>query len=740
MSRRSKPIDEFDHSVKRVVEAEDYRWRGTGFPTTRQGSAILREYLPQLEEVIRADRGSSKRDKKLWKTLKDVKNLPLRLLVAGINLCANHDIDTDDDDDPSTPYPASCDSFRDDTLFIGRNLISQRGNELQVRAGAWGIDMLRRLPIFGLDGRVLFLRLTDALDIRLTDEVKRVVMSNPWLLPLDTPPVPWSQVDAGGLPSTHWAHPISLLTRRSAELERAVRRAIKRGRMSMVLAGINALQAVPFVINEPVLNVVMKMRPTVPVLPERFTRHLTKRGNLPTWLTKKEDAALRWQMEKLQAESWDRDMIYAEYAATLKRFWVPLQMDLRGRLYGVPYFNFQLGDHVRGLFLLADGERIGEDGLQSLKVHVAALADGNDWSDVAKPSRLNKEERIAWVDRNLQHLRRVGEDVERGVPTHRPEDEPIQFLAACFELYRALQEGPDFITRLPLSFDGSCNGLQHYCAITRDEHVGRLVNLIDSDTIEDFYSHVAARANTLLASWGVNSQIDRDLAKQPTMSYFYGVTLSGMRRQIRKFLAKNNQSMADAFKIAKVIYQAVEDTAPVAAEVRNLFRDLAGVCADNDTLLRWTNPLGQPVFNHAYKPICKIIPVYLNSQRRRVKLAIGDDTNKPNRKKAKQAAAANFIHSLDAAHLQNLARVANLEGIQMVTVHDSFACLAPHAARFNELIRDTFFMLHRPGFSLLNVLASAANDLPDGVALPTEAPKWGGLDISEIRKSFFAFS
>jgi DNA-directed RNA polymerase len=56
------------------------------------------------------------------------------------------------------------------------------------------------------------------------------------------------------------------------------------------------------------------------------------------------------------------------------------------------------------------------------------------------------------------------------------DDEPYQFLAACAELVEALDKGPEFETKLPVVFDATCSGLQHYSGMLRSEE-GRLVNL-----------------------------------------------------------------------------------------------------------------------------------------------------------------------------------------------------------------------------------------------------------------------
>jgi DNA-directed RNA polymerase len=146
---------------------------------------------------------------------------------------------------------------------------------------------------------------------------------------------------------------------------------------------------------------------------------------------------------------------------------------------------------VRALFLFADCEPIGEEGLKWLKAHVAGTANGNDWSDTKKPGALGHYDRIEWTDRYLEKLCDIGRAVIRRddpatIPWALPK-KPYQFLVACVELAQAIDEGPEFKTRLPLIFDGSCSGLQHLCAMTRAAE-GLYVNLTDAFEPHDFYS------------------------------------------------------------------------------------------------------------------------------------------------------------------------------------------------------------------------------------------------------------
>ena len=60
-------------------------------------------------------------------------------------------------------------------------------------------------------------------------------------------------------------------------------------------------------------------------------------------------------------------------------------------------------------------------------------------------------------------------------------DDPWQTLAVCMEVRDALasHDVSNFMSRLPMQMDGSCNGLQHYAALGRDAPGGRAVNLTE---------------------------------------------------------------------------------------------------------------------------------------------------------------------------------------------------------------------------------------------------------------------
>jgi DNA-directed RNA polymerase len=678
-----KPTD-FDRSLDRVARNEEARARASGFGTTRQGQAMARQYLQPLAASIAAERAHG-RDKDVWRALKGIKtdDLALRLLIAGITVCWDDGLGINADGEKT---------FRDVCLFIGRDL-GQRTTEAAFRVGAWGARKLEEaVPYFAVnDAGVLIIDLTDELDADLTDIVERSVKNNPLLSPLTTPPTPWTQVETGGLPPDHWAK-VPLIREHHPSIKNAARKAISTGQMQPVLDAINALQAVPLKINRPILDFML-------------------RNEVPPVIDPKAIKPKQWEARS-RFQTLEATKITAEIMSDCDRFWVPHNIDFRGRLYGIPHLNFQREDRVRGLFLFADGEPIGEDGLLWLKAHVAARADKNKWSKVEKPGELNFADRVAWTDAHLEDLCEIGNAVLRG---DDPKSlawalpgKPYQFLAACIELVLALEQGPQFETRLPLTFDGSCSGLQHLCMMTRADE-GRYVNLTPADESDDFYRRVAYRVwwkNPAL-QYLMEGPFDRKIVKQPCMTFFYGSKPGGfskdkadrwqpfgMTEQIVKVLKEREQSTKGAKELAHAIYKVIEDMVPKAKQVRDSLKRLAEEYAAKGKSLRWTTPLGLPVFNAYYPAETKEINTTINNRRRRVTLAVGD---KPeiDSDGAKNAATANYVHSMDAAHMQMTILAAAKEGIEMVAVHDCFGTIASRTARFHQIIIEQFVRLYK---------------------------------------------
>src|SRR5262245_19768763 len=131
---------------------------------------------------------------------------------------------------------------------------------------------------------------------------------------------------------------------------------------------------------------------------------------------------------------------------------------------------------------------------------------------------------------------------------------------------------------------------------------------------------------------------------------------------------------------------------PRARDARDFLEELAKQCAEAGKPLRWNTPLGLPVINRYHRPKMDRIHVPMRGRRKRVNFVTGNEEG-IDKTKAANAAAANFVHSVDAAHLQFVSLAAAAEGIDMVAVHDCFGALAPRAARLNVIIREQLIRL-----------------------------------------------
>jgi DNA-directed RNA polymerase, mitochondrial len=65
----------------------------------------------------------------------------------------------------------------------------------------------------------------------------------------------------------------------------------------------------------------------------------------------------------------------------------------------------------------------------------------------------------------------------------------------------AAVQSPDphqYVSHLPVHQDGSCNGLQHYAALGRDQGGAESVNLAPADRPQDVYSNIAVLVSSML--------------------------------------------------------------------------------------------------------------------------------------------------------------------------------------------------------------------------------------------------
>jgi DNA-directed RNA polymerase, mitochondrial len=449
-----------------------------------------------------------------------------------------------------------------------------------------------------------------------------------------------------------------------------------------------------------------------------------------------------------------------------EQFYTPANCDWRGRIYSATHLAFQREDRVRALFLFANGMPIGEEGLSWLKVHVANMGAFN---------RIDKApfaERIAWTDSRLTDIDNLAFD-PKGYLWWTQADKPFLFLAACMELAAALRVGPDFITRLPVSFDGSCSGLQHLSAMTRASE-GELVNLIPTDRPRDIYGVVGDRvrarveADVAVNEFGPLHQVSNDclrnvqdwrgLVKRNVMTYSYSSKRYGMSQQhmedtmrpLKRLVQEGkltahpygeDEGRAAAKYLAKHVYEVIEEVVTLPAQAMGFLQTLARLTAHEAKVLSWTTPSGFPWLNRYMEPVVKHVSVWLGGTRIPMRLADGE-TAVVNKDRAANGVAPNFVHALDASHLALTVNAAVQEGItNLAVVHDSFGCLAPQAGRFRNIIREQFVAMYENHDVLKEVLEECKRVLTvhNHQHLPP-LPVYGPLDLQQTLGADYAFA
>jgi DNA-directed RNA polymerase, mitochondrial len=562
----------------------------------------------------------------------------------------------------------------------------------------------------------------------------------------------------------------------------AVAEAFVTGAIAPHAAAVSALQAVPFAVNTRVLDAVKWLYELggdvkVKGIPPKI---------IPTSTNAWAQGRINARHRSLQVR-FERDLETAE--RMVEDFYTPMHCDWRGRIYGIPDFKFEREDRVRALFLFADPKPIGERGLYWLKVHVANCGDFDGIS------KRTFDERVQWCDERPYIIRMIARFPRdrRGQMWLEKADHPFAFLAACIELAAAWDVGPEYETRLPILFDASSSGLQHYCAMTRSKDAWR-VNLGDRSP-QDIYQAVAnevrrrakhdamhATSNRQVRALSdreddfddipdegfakaksaealLETRITRKLVKANVMTKVYGASDHGRADQNFEKLKKQHwvqdrmaalkkamgerervaQQLAigelgeQSWYLAELIKQELQKLVPAAHEAMNFLTELAETLQKENKPLRWTTPSGFPWLNCYREHDIKRERFLIGGKVRQKKIAVGYKDNL-RRRKTKDSAAPNFIHACDASHL---ALTINATGISdLVAVHDCLGCHAPMADHLRETILRTLVEMYSKHGVLAEVLASA--QAVTNAKLPPLPPA-GPFDLRETLRADYAF-
>ncbi|WPH66071.1 RNA polymerase [Klebsiella phage SEA1f] len=612
--------------------------------------------------------------------------------------------------------------------------------------------------------------------------------------PCVVPPKPWTGVVGGG----YWAkgrRPLPLIRLGSKS---AVAR-YEDVYMPEVYDAVNIIQNTPWKVNKKVLevvNMVEKLNNTPiddipqmePLKPEDYAGETEE--ELKAW--KKAAAGIYRREKARQSRRLSLSFIVnqANKFSQFKAIWFPYNMDWRGRVYAVPMFNPQGNDMQKGLLTLAVGKPIGADGFKWLKVHGANCA-GVD--------KVTFEERIKWVEDNHDNIMAATKAPMDSIEWWGKLDSPFCFLAFCFEYAGVMHHGLSYSCSLPIAFDGSCSGIQHFSAMLRDHIGGHAVNLTPSGKVQDIYRIVSDRIEEELKVLLVNGTdnemvthedkktgeiterlklgtrelarqwltygMSRKVTKRSVMTLAYGSKEYGFADQVYEDIVMpaidsgsgamfTEPSQASRF-MAKMIWEAVSVTVVAAVDAMKWLQGAAKLLAaevkDKKTgeilkpclPVHWVTPDGFPVWQeYRKKDTTRLNLMFLGSFN--LQPTVNKGTKKElDKHKQESGISPNFVHSQDGSHLRKtVVHTHRKYGVMsFAVIHDSFGTIPADAEYLFRGVRETMVETYRDNDVLLDFYEQFEYQLHESQRdkLP-ELPKKGKLNIEDILSSDFAFA
>ncbi len=625
------------------------------------------------------------------------------------------------------------------------------------------------------------LQFTEAAQLEMDVMLDIQQWMHPVYQPMVTKPNAWVDFNTGAYNDARVAKTVPLMGTPNRKQRRLVDAAVKAG--APFVKALNAIQDVPVMINTKVLE----------VLEHCFVSGIAvgKVPSLPVEIPKELDAKLAMKLRKDNgAVRAKRNAIRGVIAEAKKYvgqpFYQPHTLDWRGRVYAKPGFNHQRADFAKGLFDLASGEVLNEDGVYWLKWHVATT--GAFKVDGKAVDKMAHDARVQWTDANLPIVRAIAEDPIASLCLWQDADSPFCFLAGCIALQGYMDAPETYVCHIPVAVDGSCSGLQHFSALLRDPEGGSYVNLLPSATPGDVYAEVAKIVEPLVradlsdpekaefAQKWLDYGITRKVAKRATMTFVYGSKQKGFADQLVEDIidveGKGREifgtdwatQVPAAHYLAAHIMAGVKQTVKAAAEAMEWLQKVAGILARHNVAPRWITPLGLPVESAYYKPNTKRLTMTLWSRDVNVPVQYMPSvtmgyTKELQEHKQRNSIAPNFVHSLDAAHLMAVVNKAVESNIaDFLLIHDSFAALPNQMPRFNAVIRDAFVELYAENEPLNEVLSNAVDDLMALVTTCDDAvkmqklqksmkdlgklgiPAKGTLDLESVKQAAYAFA
>lgn len=617
--------------------------------------------------------------------------------------------------------------------------------------------------------------------------------------PMVIPPKPWTNPINGGY-YINLKRPIPLVRLN----EKTVMDLYGDLDMPDVYKAVNAIQETPWRINQRVLKVAQEISKWRHI-PEGLEMPLAEPEEPPVRPAEADkDPNVQREWRKAMVLYYQRDnkrkskryavnaqLALADLYKDYERIYFPHNLDFRGRVYPLTQLSPQGTDFCKSLLEFADGHPLGDSGVAWL-----AIQGANCYGLDKKPL----EDRIAWVYENSELILRTTKDPLTYLEWTET-DSPWEFLAFCFEWADFMEQGTDYVSHIPVAFDGSCSGIQHFSAMLKDEIGGTAVNLVPDEKVHDIYGIVAehvkkalqkdaidgtedelktaddgqeyvSKGTKALAKEWLDYGITRKVTKRPTMTLSYGAKKFGFTEQILEdtiypcldhhplAFSKPRQS---ASYMADKIWSSLGEVVVKAREAMDWLQTASGLLATDKNIngenlpTQWVTPSGFLVRQRYPKVRLKKLKTFCSGTihvsdesgapdeakeaGETFQISVSEDLGEIDSRKQKQGIAPNYVHSMDASHLMLTVDACVDAGIhQFAMIHDSYGCPAGQGDLMFSLVRQVFAETYKQNDVLQDLHDQVENMLSPKKAkeLPP-IPKHGNLDLDVVKQSMYAF-
>lgn len=248
--------------------------------------------------------------------------------------------------------------------------------------------------------------------------------------------------------------------------------------------------------------------------------------------------------------------------------------------------------------------------------------------------KFNWMARLQWTNDNITILETL-EDIA---------DDPILFMKGVRAL-RSVERGE--ATGFIMGLDATASGIQIMACLQGCVKTANAVNLIDHSQRKDVYQDVAN-----IMSKATGEKITKDIVKKPVMTTFYG-----SKNQPQEVFGEKTPEL-------RLFYETLEEMLPGAMECMN---DMQGCWLPNALEHKWTLPDGHIAKVKVMNSVDKKIEVdELNHATYTHRAYV----NTPSEKGL--SLPANIVHSVDGYLVREMVRRADIQGFELLSIHDSF--------------------------------------------------------------------